>query len=255
MNIFQVIILSIVEGITEFLPISSTGHMIIASKLLEIKQTCFLTSFEIAVQLGAIIAVIILYWKDLFFNLNIIKRLIAAFIPTAIIGLCLYKFVKKVLLVNSHVVSWSLIIGGFILIIFEKFTNSNKQQCNTLEKIKYKQAILIGLFQSIAIIPGVSRSAATIIGGVLIGLNRKTAVEFSFLLAVPTMTAATALDIIKNASSFSNHDISILITGIIISFVVAIMSIKFLLYFVRKHNFIIFGIYRIFVGLLFLLVI
>ncbi len=255
MNIIQMIILSIVEGITEFLPISSTGHMIIISKLLKIKETNFLTSFEISIQLGAIIAVIILYWKDLFLNLNIIKKLITAFIPTAIIGLCLYKFVKNVLLINSNIVSWSLLIGGFILIIFEKFANKNKQKYRTLEKIGYKQAALIGLFQSIAIIPGVSRSAATIIGGVLTGLNRKTAVEFSFLLAVPTMAAATALDMIKNASSLSIHEVFILIIGMIISFIVAIISIKFLLHFVKKHSFVIFGIYRIFVGILFLLIV
>jgi len=199
MNFLDVIILGIVEGITEFLPISSTGHLILASHLLGLNQTGFLKSFEIAIQLGAILSVVVLYGRSLLINAAVLKRVFVAFAPTAIFGLVFYNTIKKSLLGDSNVVLWSLFLGGIFLIIFE-IVHREKDAQEEIISITYPQALLIGVFQSVAMIPGVSRSAATIVGGLMIGLKRKTIVEFSFLLAVPTMGAATALDLMKNAS-------------------------------------------------------
>ncbi|KKQ27649.1 MAG: Undecaprenyl-diphosphatase [Candidatus Magasanikbacteria bacterium GW2011_GWC2_37_14] len=260
MTILHSIILGIVEGITEFLPISSTGHLILTAKLLHLPETNFNKSFEIIIQLGAILAVLVIYWKKLFLNKETFKKVALAFIPTAIIGLTLYKIIKSYLLGSTTVVLWSLLIGGIIIIIFEKFYlpctalvqgHENSETNLALEKITYKQALLIGLFQSIAIIPGVSRSAATIIGGLSLGLNRKTIVEFSFLLAIPTMAAATGLDLIKNASSFSSSEFGILSIGFVTAFLVAILAVNWFLKFITKHTFITFGIYRIAIAILF----
>jgi undecaprenyl-diphosphatase len=253
MDLFQAFILGIVEGITEFLPVSSTGHLILAGKLLNIVQTDFIKSFDIAIQLGAILAVVVLYWRSLLMNKQVMIRVASAFIPTAIAGFLLYKIVKKVLLGSAEVVSWSLLIGGIFIIIFEFFHKEKQDSIKEIEQMPLSKAAFIGLFQAIAMVPGVSRSAATIIGGLCLGVTRKTIVEFSFLLAVPTMLAATALDLLKNAGSFSSGQISFLAVGFITSFAVAIVSIKFLLHFIRNHNFVLFGIYRICVGLIFLL--
>lgn len=254
MTEFHSLILGVVEGITEFLPISSTGHLILASELLNIPQTDFQKSFEIIIQLGAITSVVVLYWKSLF-NIEIIKKLIVAFIPTGVIGLALYNIVKMYLLGNYQVVLWSLFLGGIALIVFELFHREPPDAEGDVAAVSYKQSFLIGIFQSIAIIPGVSRSAATIVGGLLLGIKRTTIVEFSFLLAVPTMLAATGLDLFKNAGAFSMDQFGILAIGFITSFVVAIISIKFLLSFIQKHNFILFGIYRIGIALVFWLLI
>jgi undecaprenyl-diphosphatase len=253
MTIIESIILGIVEGITEFLPVSSTGHLVLTAELLKIPQSGFVTSFEIIIQLGAILAVIFLYWKVLLCVPNI-KKLIVAFIPTGIIGLTVYKMIKQYLLGNEYVVIGALFVGGVILILFE-LLHKEKTEANEvpsgISSVTYKQALMIGLFQSIAVVPGVSRSAATIIGGLLLGLTRKTTVEFSFLLAVPTMLAATGLDLLKNASSFSQDQFGVLTVGFIVSFIVALFSIKFLLVYIQKHNFIPFGVYRILLALIF----
>ena len=255
MDILQSIIFGIVEGITEFLPISSTGHLILLSNLLHIPQNDFTKSFEIIIQLGAISAVIFLYFKTLW-NIETIKKLIVAFIPTGVIGLLLYKVVKTYLLGNESIVLWSLFLGGIALVIFEYF---HKEERAVVEKnissISYREAFLIGLFQSIAIIPGVSRSAATIVGGLSLGLRRTTIVEFSFLLAVPTMLAASGLDLIKNYNSFSVDQLGVLSIGFTSSFVVAMGSIVFLLRYIQKHNFIMFGLYRILLPILLWLII
>jgi undecaprenyl-diphosphatase len=253
MTLLNALILGIVEGITEFLPISSTGHLILTAQLLKIVQTEFLKSFEIAIQLGAILSVVVLYWKFLILDVKKAARVLAAFIPTGIIGFILYKLVKKFLLGNSLVVFWSLMLGGIFIIIFELLHREKWNATDDIASISYKQAIYIGLFQAIAIIPGVSRSAATIIGGLLLGLKRKTIVEFSFLLAVPTMLAATVLDLSKNATLFSHGQFLSLGIGFVTSFIVAILAIKFLLAFIQKHTFIIFGVYRILIALFFLL--
>lgn len=260
LNALHASILALIEGITEFLPISSTGHMILAAHALNLTDTDFLKSFEIIIQLGAILAVVALYWKKLLLNAKIFKRVAVAFIPTAIIGLAAYKFVKKYLLGSTTVVLWSLAIGGALLIIFELVRRSREParlrgtvSAAEIEKITYKQAIIIGLCQAVAIIPGVSRSAATIVGGLMLGIGRQTIVEFSFMLAVPTMAAATGLDLIKSGHSFSGSQVHLLGIGLVAAFVSALLSIRFLLRFVKDHTFISFGVYRIVIAAAFLL--
>ncbi|PIR83626.1 undecaprenyl-diphosphatase [Candidatus Kaiserbacteria bacterium CG10_big_fil_rev_8_21_14_0_10_51_14] len=244
MTIFEALILGVVEGITEFLPISSTGHLILASSALGIADSEFLKTFEIAIQLGAILSVVALYWRS-FLNIEILKRILVAFIPTGIIGLALYGTIKTHLLGNEAVVLWALALGGVALIVFELVHKEKEGASDNLEHVTYKQAAFVGLFQSIAIIPGVSRSAATIVGGLLLGIKRVAIVEFSFLLAVPTMGAATGLDLLQNADSFTSQQTLVLAIGFVTSFVVALGAIKFLLAFVRNHSFIPFGVYRI----------
>lgn len=249
MTIFQSIILGIIEGITEFLPISSTGHLMLAGNIINIADTDFLKSFGIIIQFGAIVSVIVLYFKSLV-DLQNIKKLIVAFIPTGIIGLLFYKIIKTIFLDSKTIVLWSLLLGGIAIIAFELIFSKSQEtgglpQKDDFSKITYKQSFLIGLFQSIAIVPGVSRSAATILGGLLLGLKRKTIVEFSFLLAVPTMLVASVFDLFKNASSFSGDQFGVLVIGFVTSFVVAMLAIKFFLKFIQSHTFIPFGIYRI----------
>lgn len=255
MGYIQTIVLGIVEGITEFLPISSTGHLILTSELLQLKQTDFLKTFNISIQLGAILAVVALYWRKLLLDWKIIKRIASAFIPTAIIGLALYKIIKTYLLGSNTVVLWALFIGGVILLIFELLYKEKETDVDKLENISYKQAVIIGLCQSLAVVPGVSRAAATIVGGLLLHLKRKTIVEFSFLLAVPTMAAATGFDLIKTAPSFTIQQFYLLAVGFVVSFIIAIFAIKFLLSFIQKHTFIPFAIYRMAIALIFWLII
>ncbi len=251
MTYLDALILGIVEGITEFLPISSTGHLMLAAQLLGLSQTSFLKTFEISIQLGAILSVVVLYAKKFLMDIEIMKRVLAAFIPTAVLGLIFYKIIKNVFLDSTQIVLWALFIGGILLILFEKIHRENDQTIDDLKKLTLKKAFFIGVFQSIAMIPGVSRAAATILGGLFLGLKRKTIVEFSFLLAVPTMLAATVLDLYKNINAFSQAQIGILLVGAGVSFMVAILSIKFLLHFIKNHNFISFGIYRVLAALAF----
>lgn len=268
MDILHAIILGIVQGITEFLPISSTGHLVLAQKLfLNLGQGEFLKSFDIIIQLGSILAVVVLYWRELLTKWEVMKRIAVAFVPTGILGLAFYKIVKTYLLGSDTIVLWSLFLGGALLIIFElwyerksppappriEYGTGSKGGEEQTENISYKNCLYIGLFQSIAMIPGVSRSAATILGGLLLGLKRRTIVEFSFLLAVPTMLAATGLDLIKSAGQFSLQQWDFLAIGFVISFVVAMAAIKFLLGFIKKHTFIPFGLYRVAVAVLFYL--
>lgn len=250
MNLLQGIILGIVEGFTEFLPISSTAHLVMTSRLMGLSQTDYLKSFEIIIQLGAILAVVVSYWKRLW-QWEIIKRLVVAFIPTGVLGLLFYKIIKQVLLGNFTVMLWALLLGGILLIVFEKTYKVDRAEPGDLAKIPYKTCIWIGLFQSIAMIPGVSRSAATIVGGMILGVQKKTIVEFSFLLAVPTMLAATGLDLFKNVSSFSSDQALLLSVGFVMSFLMALLGIKFLLAALQKKSFSAFGLYRIAVASLF----
>ena len=252
MNFLDCLILGIVEGLTEFLPVSSTGHMILTAKLLGLIQGEFMKSFEIIIQLGAILAVVVLYWKRILKDKMIALKVFAAFLPTAIAGLIFYKLIKKFLL-SSEVVVWSLLFGGVALILFEFWHKEKESDLSEISQLPYSKAVMIGLFQSMAMVPGVSRAAATIIGGLVLGVKRKTIVEFSFLLAVPTMLAATGLDLIKNLEAFSGDQILFLAVGFFSAFVVAMASIKFLLHFIQHHNFISFGVYRILVALIFLL--
>ena len=251
MDLGQALILGIIEGLTEFLPVSSTGHLILAARLLKLPSTEFLKSFEIAIQLGAILAVVILYASSFLRDFAIIKRIAAAFFPTAVLGLIFYKIIKNFLLGNAQIVLWSLFLGGIFLIVFECLHKEKNDAQEDIAKMSLPKAFWIGVFQSLAFIPGVSRAGATIIGGLILGLKRKTIVEFSFLLAVPTMLAATALDLLKNASSFHADQFLFLAAGFVSSFIVAVVSIKFFLHFIQRHNFISFGIYRILAALLF----
>jgi undecaprenyl-diphosphatase len=246
-NIFQALVLGVVEGLTEFLPISSTGHLVLFSQLLGVVQSDYAKTFEIAIQGGAILAVLVLYWRHLL-NWRVWRQILIAFIPTGIVGLFLYKVVKTYLLGNVTIVLWALGLGGLLLIIFEYFYQSKfKQDGGGVEitQLSPRQLLSLGLWQCCALIPGVSRSAATVVGGLLMGLPRSTIVEFSFLLAVPTLLAATGLDVINNIQLFSSNQALILLVGLVTAFVVALVSIRWLLNYVQNNNFITFGAYRI----------
>lgn len=255
MSYLHAFILAIVEGLTEFLPVSSTAHLILAGKLLKLQETEFLKSFDIAIQLGAILAVASLWFRRLLTDRELIKRVIVAFIPTGVLGFVFYRLVKTFLLGNTNVILWSLFIGGILLIVFEFFHQKEGKEEREVQAITYKQAFGVGLFQALAMIPGVSRSATTILGGMLLGLKRKTAVEFSFLVAIPTMGAAVVLDLFKSAETFTLDQAGIMLFGCVISFVVALLSVKALTAFVRRHTFLLFGFYRIMlaIGLFWLL--
>ncbi len=254
MTIIQTIILAIIEGLTEFLPVSSTGHMILASSIMKIQDDAFVKTFEIAIQLGAILAIVLLYAKRFLQGLTIYYKLSTAFIPTAIIGFLAYPYIKAYLF-NSVIVAISLIVGGIILIIIDKWVVTQKSKTDVLESITYKNAFFIGLIQCFSMIPGVSRAAATIIGGVFNGLDKKQATEFSFLLAVPTMFAATGYDLLKTPIVFSKHEIFLLAIGLIVAFITAWIAVKIFLKIVENYGFKHFGYYRIIIGIIFLLLI
>ena len=237
------------------MPISSTAHLILTAKVLQISQTEFVKTFQIAIQLAAILAVVWLYWKKVLLNKGIIKKIIAAFLPTAVFGFLLYKIFKSYLMENLSVIVWTLLLGGVFLIIFEYWHKEKSGAADSIENISYKNCFLIGTCQAIAIVPGVSRAAATILGGLFLGVKRKTIVEFSFLLAVPTMLAATGYDLIRTGFAFSASQFGLLLAGFIVSFLVAVLAIKFLLRYIQRHDFKWFGLYRIIIGLIFLLVI
>jgi len=276
MELFDSIVLGVVEGITEFLPISSTGHLILVGHVLDLSQTEFVKSFEIVIQLGAILAVVALYWRKLFLSRRVFLLVSAAFIPTAIIGFGLYSLIKGVLLGSSMIVLWSLAIGGLALIGFEgwqkrrdnnlklalgsslgtripKFDFPGGLKIERIEDMGYWRAVMVGLFQALAVVPGVSRSAATIIGGMLFRVSRVVIVEFSFLLAVPTMVAATSYDLLKSGASFSSDQFGLLLVGFLVAFFVAIIAVKWLVKFIQNHTFIGFGVYRIVLAILFAL--
>ncbi|MDD5032409.1 MAG: undecaprenyl-diphosphatase UppP [Patescibacteria group bacterium] len=248
MDIIQSIILGIVEGLTEFLPISSTAHLIIAAKLLAIGQTEFVKSFTIAIQLGAILAVVFLYWRRFFKDWDYLKKIITAFLPTAAVGFIFYQIIKSFLMESLLVIALALFFGGIIIIIFEA-GKGKRTGDNGSDLITYKRAFLIGLCQSVAVIPGVSRAAATIIGGLSMKLSRRAIVEFSFLLAVPTMLAATGYDLIKTGFNFSGQELGALSIGFLISFFAALAGVKFFLKFITKYNFFYFGVYRVILGI------
>ncbi len=257
MILLHTIILGIVEGLTEFLPISSTAHMDIVRIFLNIPSSEFIKSFEIIIQLGAILAVVVLYFKRVFSSWKYIRNLIIAFIPTGIIGFILYKLIKSFLLGNIWVEAIALLIGGIIIIIFENY-QSKKDSIEQItqkeiEDLSYKQLITLGIAQSLAVIPGVSRSGAVIISGRALGLSRALITEFSFLLAVPTMLSATLYDIYKSGFSFSSSDWGTILIGFIVSFLVALVVIKWFLSYIRKHTFKIFGWYRIILGFVLIL--
>jgi undecaprenyl-diphosphatase len=252
MTTLQAIIIAIIEGITEFLPISSTGHMILASAIMGIQDDAFVKTFEISIQLGAIIAIVMMYVKRFLQGWTIYFKLAVAFLPTAVIGFLAYDFIKTYLF-NSTVVAISLIIGGIILILIDKRVVARKSTTDVLENIDYKHAFFIGLIQCFSMIPGVSRAAATIIGGVFNGLDKKQATEFSFLLAVPTMFAATGYDLLKTPIVFTKDELTLLVMGMIIAFITAWLAVKVFLKIVDQYGFKHFGYYRIVIGIVFLI--
>ena len=246
MSIWQAIILAIIEGITEFLPVSSTGHMIIASSFMGISHLEFTKMFTVNIQFGAILSVLVLYWKRFFQTTDFYFKLLVAFLPAAVIGFLLNDFIDS-LLENVVVVAVSLLVGGIILIFIDKIANDPRDK-----EITYATALKIGFFQCIAMIPGVSRSASTIIGGMLQGLSRKQAAEFSFFLAVPTMAAAGGYKLLKTYDTIRPEDLQTLLIGNVIAFVVAMLAIKFFISFLTKYGFKVFGYYRIILGLILL---
>jgi undecaprenyl-diphosphatase len=250
MNILQTIIIAIVEGITEFLPISSTGHMIIAEKLLSVESSDFVKMFTVCIQFGAILSVIVLYWKKFFQSIDFYLKLFTAFLPAAIFGLLFKKYID-IMLDSAIVVAISLIVGGIFLIFVDKLFKDESAD----QEISYPKAVIIGFFQVISMIPGVSRSAATIIGGLSQKLNRKNAAEFSFFLAVPTMFAASVLKIFDFYKQINVDNIQILLIGNVIAFIVALLAIKGFISYLVKHGFLIFGYYRIVIGLAILILI
>ena len=252
MHFTDAIILGVIEGITEFFPISSTGHLILTAKLLQLPETDFLKTFQIVIQLGAILAIVTLYWRKLFFDQDIIKKVAIALLPALGIGFVLYKLIRQ-LFESSLVVVVALFVGGVILILFEWLRRGKEDNGVSIEQMSYQTAFLVGLFQTFSVVPGVSRAGATLLGGMLLGMKRRAIVEFSFLLAVPTMVAATVLDIWKSGSLFSSADWPLLGVGFVTAFVVALLAVKFLLRYVETHTFMAFGVYRIVIALLFFL--
>ena len=244
MTILHAIILGLIEGLTEFLPVSSTAHLLICGELMGLDPKGFFGSFEIAIQPGAILAVVVLYWKRFLVDRGTLLRVVVAFLPTALIGATVYKYVREVLSESTPIILTALIVGGVFMILFERFRSKSEESSEDMP-LTYVQAALIGLIQTLAFVPGVSRAAATILGGMALGLNRKTAVEFSFLLAVPTMLAATAKTIWEEGAAFQQHQWILLTVGFVTSFAVAVLAIHLLLRYIRTHDFTAFGIYRI----------
>lgn len=303
MTIVQTLILAVVEGLTEFLPISSTAHLVLTSQILNVQQTDFVKSFEVIIQLGAILAVVALYFKELVKNTQLWYKTILAFLPSAVVGFLLYDFIKEKLIGNSLVTALALIVGGLVFTLIDKFlptlkvknsklptptkvqdlatpdTANQQNQPNvyhelhksriydnpkffppvidkskiSISELSPKKLLAIGLFQSLAVVPGVSRSAASIFGGLLMGLSKHEATKFSFFLAIPTMLAATSLDLYKSDFNFSQQESLLLVTGFIGSFLTALFAVKLFISFVQKHSFLPFGVYRILVGLAWLI--
>jgi len=260
MSFIEAIILAVIEGITEYLPVSSTGHLIIASSFFHIAGDSFTKLFTIIVQLGAILAVVILYWKRFFQSIDFYLKLLVAFIPAVILGL-LFNSVIDELLESPIIVAISLILGGIILLKvdnwFKSNENNNDNQSGEHTTISYITALKIGFFQCLAMIPGTSRSGATIVGGMTQKLNRKTATEFSFFLAVPTMLGATAkklFDYYEQGFTLTSQQINYLLIGNVIAFIVAIFAIKSFIDYLSKHGFKLFGYYRLVIGVAILII-
>ncbi|MBS1488866.1 MAG: undecaprenyl-diphosphate phosphatase [Bacteroidetes bacterium] len=251
MSILEAILLALIEGVTEFLPISSTGHMIIASSFMGIASDPFVKTFTVAIQLGAILSVLVLYWRKFLQSVNFYVKLFIAFLPAAIIGFLLNDYIDA-LLERVEVVAIMLIAGGLIFLYLDRIFKTND---SANEEPSVASSLKIGLYQCIAMIPGVSRSAATIIGGLTQKLSAKTAAEFSFFLAVPTMFAATAYKLYKYyklGNTFSQHEITLLAMGNAVAFITALVAIKSLMFVISKYGFKAFGYYRIAVGVIIL---
>ncbi len=251
MDISQSIILGIIEGFTEFLPVSSTGHLIVASQFLGLEQNSVNKAFEVIIQFAAILAVILNYKEKFSFKkIELWKKLILAFIPIGAVGFLFSHQIKE--LFSIQIVATMFIIGGIVFLLAEKFYKKEKSYIEDIEKISYKQALLIGFAQIFALIPGTSRAGSTILGAMFVGLSRKASAEFSFLLAFPVMCATTGYDILKHYKEFTDINLLTLLIGFIVAFIVAYLTIKLFLKFLEKFTFVSFGIYRIIFGLILL---
>ena len=252
MDIFQSIILGIIEGFTEFLPISSTGHLIVASNFLGVDQTSVTKAYEVIIQFAAILAVILNY-PDKFSikKIELWKKLTLAFIPIGAVGFIFSHQIKAMF--NIEIVAYMFIIGGIIFLIVEKFYEEKEHYIDDVEKVSYKQALWIGIAQIAALIPGTSRAGSTIIGAMLVGLNRRASAEFSFLLAFPVMCATTGYDLLKHYQDFVGANFIVLAVGFVTAFIVAYLTIKLFLKFLENFTFVAFGIYRIIFGLVLLI--
>lgn len=249
MTLFQAIILAIIEGLTEFLPVSSTGHMIIGSALMGLEPSAFVKLFLIVIQLGTILSVLVLYYKRFFKSLAFYYKLVIAAIPASVLGVLFNDYIDAAL-ESTDVVAVTLVAGGIFLLFVDKWFN--KPQVNDVDDINYKKSFLIGIFQCLALIPGMSRSASTIVGGMSQNLSRKIAAEFSFFLAIPMMFGASLIKLLKffkEGNSFSGEQIQLLVVGNIVGFAVAILAIKFFIGVLTKYGFKVFGWYRIIIGL------
>ncbi len=248
MNLLHALILGIVEGITEFLPVSSTAHLILASKLLQIPQTDFQKFFDVFIQSGAILAVIFLYFQYVLKHKKLQWNIFLSFVPTAIVGLVLYKVIKGVFFESTTLIAWALLILGIVFIVVENFIAKGKIKTEkTMLQISARDAILVGLAQSLAVIPGVSRAGIVMIAMLLLGHKRDESAVYSFLLAVPTLVAASAFDLYKSKDSlFLIHDsLFILFVGFVVSFITAYISVKWLMNYLKNHTLSPFGFYRI----------
>ncbi|MCZ2128715.1 MAG: undecaprenyl-diphosphate phosphatase [Bacteroidia bacterium] len=249
MNYLEAIILAIIEGLTEYLPVSSTGHLIIGTALLGIEPTDFVKLFTIAVQPGAILSVLVLYWKKFFQSFHFYLNLLIAFIPAAVCGLLFDDVIDK-LLESPLTVGITLLVGGIFLLFVDRWFKENENNQN--QQVTYKKSLTVGLFQVLSMIPGTSRSATTIVGGLVAKLNRKNAAEFSFFLAVPTLLAATGYKLLsyltKDGFSLSTQEMNVLLIGNIVSFLVGLIAIKGFISFLTRKGFVWFGWYRMIVG-------
>jgi undecaprenyl-diphosphatase len=254
MDIIQAIIIGIIEGFTEFLPISSTGHMIVASEFLGIEQSAVVKAYEVIIQFAAILAVMLLYRDKI--NLREIElwqKIVVAFLPLAIIGFLLKDWIKEFFTVST--VAWMFIVGGIIFIVVEQFHKDKESQSKDIEEVSWRQAITIGFGQVLSLVPGTSRAGSTIIAGMLSGVNRKASTEFSFLLAIPVMMAVSGYDLLKHYHEFVGADLTAFVVGFVVAFGVAYMTIKLFIVFLQRFTFVAFGIYRILFGVLLLIII
>jgi len=254
LDIFQAIIIGIIEGFTEFLPISSTGHMIVASKFLGIEESALMKAYEVIIQFAAILAVMLIYREKITFKkIDLWMKLLVAFLPLAIVGFIFKDVIKS--LFNVQTVAWMFIIGGIIFLIVEYFYEEKEYHVKEVEKVSYKQAWWVGFAQIFSLVPGTSRAGATIVGGLLTGMDRKTSSDFSFLLAIPVMGAVSGYDMLKHYQDFADANWGAFVVGFVVAFVVAYITVKLFLVFIQKFSFVPFGIYRIIFGVILLMVI
>jgi len=254
LDIIQAIVIGVIEGFTEFLPISSTGHMIVASEFMGLPQDAAMKAYEVIIQFAAILAVLLIYRDKITFKkIDLWMKLMAAFVPLAIVGFIFKDQIKA--LFSVEIVAWMFIIGGIIFLIVEHFYKEHPHHISDVEETSYKQALWIGFAQLFSFIPGTSRAGATIIGGMLVGLDRKASSDFSFLLAIPVMSAVAGYDVLKHFDEFIGVNWLAFAIGFVVAFVVAYITVKVFLRFIQKFSFVPFGIYRILFGIVLLMII